>query len=209
MEENGVDDLKDCFNDLLNQAKSIRAFLGNKSYLLDKYLSYLFEGACKLQEQGAFSQGLDVASELRAVCRSAITKNKDSMDHPFFSQAQAYIQTHPQENQEMSTQIAIYTVALAHDFFKYKANEFIRLQKNNLISSIDFTEIKELYYKLSELLNSEEPMIKLNLLFHKRFLSISPVADFIQGLTTDLLYSLIYQDQESSIKIFQLVLNGR
>ena len=49
-------------------------------------------------------------------------------------------------------------------------------------------------------------MERLNLLIRQRFLLVSPMAAFLQGLTTDLLLNLTCRDPESSKQLFQLVI---
>jgi len=48
-------------------------------------------------------------------------------------------------------------------------------------------------------------MERLNLLIRQRFLIVTPMAAFLQGLTTDLLLNLTCRDPESDKQIFQLV----
>lgn len=205
--KNSTEHLRESFKELLTLARLIRSSLGRQAYLLDKYLSYMFEAASRLQESGMTSSGLDTASELRGICRSIVLGSEHYSKHPFYRHAKAYIEAFPLSNQESSTQEAIYVIALAHDFLEYMASQIIEKQQMELSDIVDFVDLRELYEKISGLLGSEEPMKSINRLFQQRFMLIAPISNFMQGLTSDLLYSLIYRDRETSRQIFQIFLD--
>jgi hypothetical protein len=61
-----------------------------------------------------------------------------------------------------------------------------------------------MYRKIGAILGNEEPLEQLNLLLHQRFLIVTPMDGFLQGLTNDLLYSLTSRDVETSRLAVQL-----
>ena len=61
-----------------------------------------------------------------------------------------------------------------------------------------------LYGKVSAILGSEEPLEQINLLLRQRFMLVTPMAAFLQGLTNDLLYSITDRDIETGRRAVQL-----
>jgi hypothetical protein len=61
-----------------------------------------------------------------------------------------------------------------------------------------------LYRTLTAILGDEEDLERLNLLLRQRFLLVTPMAGFLQGLTNDLIYYLTSRDIETSRLAVQL-----
>jgi hypothetical protein len=204
-----IEHLNHSFEELIGQSCEIRTKLGNQAYLLDKYLSYLFESTNRTQVYVAASDGFDTAGELNGLCYSVIRDDPKYKDHPFYEQVKAYIDAHPLKHQEPHTKVPIYCSALAGDFLKYSAEKYFDKIKSDSVSVLDICNLCDLYDKICGLLGSEETMENLNLLFQQRFLITTAMAAFLQGMTNQLLYSLTYRDRESSKQIFQLILDER
>lgn len=64
--------------------------------------------------------------------------------------------------------------------------------------------MRDLYRKVSAILGSEEPLEQINLLLRQRFMLVTPMAAFLQGLTNDLLYSITDRDIETGRRAVQL-----
>jgi hypothetical protein len=205
IEKDSTANLYDSFKELLEQARSIRRCLGERAYLIDNYLSYMFEATGKLQE--FVSNGLDDSMELRGICRNIISQTGNYSSHPFYTHAKAYIESHPHQFCEFSTKEALYVIALTHDFLEYKVNLLIKKEEKALSEIIDIIEIKELFYRISGLLGNNDAMRRINKLFCQRFLVITPTASFIQGLTSDLIFSMGERDRETSRQLFQIILD--
>ena len=70
--------------------------------------------------------------------------------------------------------------------------------------TLDIVHLRDLYRKVSAILGSEEPLEQINLLLRQRFMLVTPMAAFLQGLTNDLLYSLTNRDIETGRRAVQL-----
>ena len=199
--------MRSAFDGLMEQTKAIRERLGGKAYLMDRFLNCLLTSVNHSLAYCASSDGFDTACELRTLCRDIIGGRERSKGYPFYEQAKAYIETHPLDCQEDSTKAALYAVALAHDFLESAAKRFYAEQEESVSDVLDIAELRELYRKICGMLGGEEEMRTINSLFRQRFLLITPINAYLQGLTDDLLYELTYQDKESSRTIFQLLLD--
>ena len=199
---------KQAFDEFITAAKEIRTRLGKQAYLLDKYLSYLFEAANQKLAYDAASEGFDVAGELIGICAGIIRNEPRHTDHAFYEQAKEYIDSHPLLFQEPHTLVSMYCSLLNRDFMKFAAKQFYSKVEDESIAVLDICDLHELYAKICDLLGGEEAMEKLNLLYRQRFLIADAMTIFFQSMTNQLLYSLTYRDRETSKQVFQLLLDG-
>jgi hypothetical protein len=201
--------MRHTYDELIALARDIRIRLGEQTYLLDRYLSSLLKAACSTVAYCASSDGFDTQCELRMVCRDIIEGRKRSEKHPFYKFAKAYIEAHPLPYQDAATKESLYVAVLAHNFLESVAKHFYEEQRRSIARAFDLSDVRKLYHEICGLLGGEEEMQKLNCLFHRRFLLITPIAGYLQGLTDDLLYELTYKDRETSKMVVQLLLDER
>ena len=189
-------------------AATIRRRLGKQGYLLDKYISCVLEGANTTLLQVSADSGFRSASGLRLLIRSVMDGKPDYADHPLYEKAKEHIETHPLTYQERQTTLDIYCIALAGDYLEYAAQNFAKEQRRVIQAVFDIIYLRDLYRKISTVIGGEEQLERLNLLIRQRFLIVTPMAGFLQGLTNDLLYSFICRDAETNRQIFQLALDN-
>ena len=179
-------------------AATIRRKLDKQAYLLDKYVSTILEGANAMLLYESAECGFQSSSELRHLCLSVMDSKTDCLEHPLYEKVKQYIGSHPLDYQEGSTKQSLYCIALAGDFLEYAARESYQQQKEKQWEVFDIVDLRDLYRKLSAMLGGEEQMERLNLLLRQRFLIVTPMQGFLQGLTNDLLYCLTHRDVETS-----------
>ena len=195
------------FDGLMEHARAVRKRLGKKFYLLDRYMNCMLTAVNHSLAYCSSSDGFDTACELRGMCRDILVGRERLKGHPFYGQAKAYIEAHLLDCQEDATKAALYATALAYDFLEVAAKRFYEEQEQSVFDVLDIAELRELYRKICGMLGGEEEMQAINSLFRQRFLLITPINAYLQGLTDDLLYELTYQDKESSLTVFQLLLD--
>lgn len=78
-----VEHLKRSFEEFFQQAVESRTRLGEQGYLLDKYLSYLFETANGILAYEAASDGFETGSILNSLCVEILRGDAKNNDHPF------------------------------------------------------------------------------------------------------------------------------
>lgn len=204
-----IEHLQRSFEELLQQAREIRVMLGKQGYLLDKYLSYLFESSNETLAYEAACEGFEVAGELNRLFLELIQNNCQYTDHAFYEQAKAYIEAHPLAHQEPHTKLSLYYCALDGSFLKFAYKQYFDRVVVNSHAVLDVCDLQSLYSKICDLLGSEDAMVNLNLLFRQRFLITTAMAAFLQGTTNQLMYSLTYRDRETSKQVFQLLLDSK
>lgn len=165
-------------------SESIRRRLEHKAYLLDQYLTMLLEGAEATKLFTAAEKGLYAMNDLLQLCRLVMAGKDDPEEHPLFETVREYIHSHPLRCQEEATKQALYCVALAGCFVEHAAKEYWRTLKEAQRASYDIVELRDLYRKISVILNSEDDMERLILLFRQRFLMVPAMAGYLQGMTT-------------------------
>lgn len=202
-----VEHLKHSFAEFIKQAVEIRTKLGNQGYLLDQYLCYLFETSNETLAYEAASKGFETGGILNGLCSGIISGDSKNTDHPFYDEVKAYIEAHPLRSQERATKVSVYCSVLIERCLDSMCKEYYKQIESNAHAVIDVCDFRNLYNRISEILGDEEAMANLNLLFRQRFLVVTAMAAFLQGITNELLYSLTYRDRESSKQIFQLLLD--
>lgn len=185
-------------------AATMRRRLGKQDYLLDEYISMLLKGANATLAQSAAEDGFAASSELRHLCLAVMDGKADCVEHPLYEKFQAYISGHPLTYQEHVTKLNLYCIALISDFLEYSAGKYAQQQKETQRAVFDIVYLRDLYQKIGAVLGGEEDLEHLNLLLRQRFLIVTPMAGFLQGLTNDLLYSMTSRDVETSRLAVQL-----
>lgn len=189
-------------------AATIRRRLGKQGYLFDKYLLHVLDAVNSIGIRDSADTGLDSASELRQLCADVIDGKTDRHEHPLYETIKTFVESHPVSFQEDESRINYYCANLISEFIQYAAERFALDKRNLLSKTVDIVTLRDLYRKISAIIGGEEQMERLNLLIRQRFLIVTPMVAFLQGLNTDLLLNLTYRDPESSKQLFQLVLDS-
>ena len=201
-----MDNLKHSFKEFLKQATEIRIRLGKQRYLLDKYLSYLFEAMNGILAYEAATEGFETESTLSSLCTEILRGDVKSNDHPFCEQVKAFIDAHPLKYQESFTKLSLYDVMLSCSYLESVYDQYYTDLVADIRAFLDIVDLNNLYNKICEALGGEKEMEHLNLLLCERFLIAKAMDIFLQGMTNQLLYSLTYRDRETSKQVFQLLL---
>ncbi|NSW92105.1 MAG: hypothetical protein HPY74_15785 [Firmicutes bacterium] len=202
-----MDNSKQSFKEFLHQASEIRTGLGKQKYLLDKYLSYLFEAANGILAYEAATKGFETVTTMNSLCVEILKGEVKSKEHPFYEQVKAFIDTHPLTYQESFTRLSLYDAMLSGDYLESAYEEYYIDLVADIRAFLDIIDLNDLYKKICEALGGEKEMEHLNLLFCQRFLIVKAMDIFLQGMTNQLLYSLTYRDRETSKQVFQLLLD--
>ena len=189
-------------------AATIRRRLGKQGYLLDKYISSVLDAANATLLHVSADSGLQSGAELRQLILTVMDGKRDYANHPMYERAKEHIEAHPLAYQERQTVLDAYCVALAGDYLEHATQSFAKEQRKAMQPAFDIVCLRDLYRKISATIGGEEQLERLNLLIRQRFLIVTPMAGFLQGLTNDLLYSLVCRDAETSKQVFQLVLDN-
>jgi hypothetical protein len=185
-------------------AVMIRRKLGKQDYLLDKYIAFILEGMNKPLLQESAESGFPAFSELRHLCLAVMKDETGCRDHPFYEKVKAHIEADPLCYQEAHTKLNLYCIALAGDFFEYAAKEYAHKLKEMQRAVFDIVYLRDLYRRICFVMDGEEQMEKLNLLLRQRFLIVTPMAGFLQGMTNDLLEDLTERDVETGKQAVRL-----
>jgi len=164
----------------------------------------LLEGVNATLVHSAAEDGFAASTELRHLCLAVMDGKMDSAGHPLYEKFQAYIIGHPLPYQERVTRLNLYCIALAGDYLEYVAGKYCQEQKEILQKTLDIVHLRDLYRKVSTVLGGEDALEQINLLLRQRFLIVTPIDCFLQGLTNDLLYTLTSRDMETGRLAVQL-----
>lgn len=206
--DTGTQHLKHTFAEFLEQSRLIRDRLGKQTYLFDRYLSLLLESANTELAYEAASCGFDGESPVLKMCIEILRHKPKDMEHPLYDVMKSYIDANPLPYQENGTKQAIYCSMLSGSFLEGAVALFKEELTERFQAVVDLADLRDLHRKICTILGSEDEMEKLHFLFRQRFLIATPVVIFMQGATNQLIYSLLYRDEETSKQAFQLILDG-
>lgn len=167
-------------------AADLRGRLGPKGYLIDNHLCILISAAAANPLFSVAEQGFNHAgTELRELIRCVMQDEKEGRGHPQYEQAKAYIDAHPLPYQESYTRRALYFAALFGGFAEHAAAEYRRALERRIQNDAipDAAKLREVRRSICDLLGGESDMERLEDLFRQCFLSVTPMASFIQGIT--------------------------
>lgn len=202
-----VGHLNHSFKEFFRQAAEIRSRLRKQRYLLDTYLTYLFEGANEILAYESASEGFEAGNTLNSLCGKILRGDEKGSEHPFYTQVKAFIDAHPLQYQELTTRESLYGLILSCDFLEPLCQQYHMDIVSSISTSFDIVDLSSLYKTICETMGGEKEMEQLNSLFCQRFLTARAMDIFLQGMTNQLLYALTYRDKETSKQMFQLLLD--
>lgn len=200
---------EDSLLSLFKLAKQIRQRMGKQGYLLDCYLSLVFEGAiCELTFDAA-DEGTRTGSEFQSLLFHVMDGTEPKHPHPLYQRVREVYEQHTDKLvfQERYTNLCQLLFPLADEIMKYAAGKYVEEHKSDLNSMVDIIRVQELYDQISHLAG-ESMMEELNQKIKQRFLIVPVTSAFAQGFTDELLFKLTSRDHETSKQMFQLLLDS-
>jgi len=192
----------------LSIARNIRQKLGDKAYLLDNYLSYVFTGLHHVSHSEVMADGDSASTVLWNAIRYAMAGDEENgRKNPLYSQAKEYVDTHPLPYQEELSRHNVYYAALANTLSIHQLPQYLHRARPPAIK-IDIVRLRELYWEIGLLLGEFDTMDELGDSIRTSFQITDTAHIFMQGTVEALLYSLIYRDNETSKQVFQILLDA-
>ena len=200
---------EDSLLSIFKLAKQIRLRLGKQGYLLDHYLSMIFEGM--IGGQLAFEsadEGFRTGGELQGLLFHVLDGTEPQLEHPLYPRMKELYEQYEGKLifQERYTNLSILLLFLADEAMVTSTEKFVKEQVTNIGGSLDIIRVREVYDQISHLAG-ESMLEELNKRIKQRFIIAPASTLFAQGFTDELLYKLTYRDIETSRQIFQLFLD--
>lgn len=165
-------------------AKKVDKALESRNYLLNFYLSFIFEAMNSILSLKAAEKGFKDCIELLRLCGDVyngtkMAKNKNvyykPAFHKFYPHIKEFTDKHLEyQNKDKNNKVSIFLWinGLFCKFTEYAMRYFFNKQKNNLSVCTEVDTIDECYENIVEI-TGEELMEKLNDAIKERFLKIS------------------------------------
>lgn len=201
--------LKRTFADFLDLSRCIRDKLGKQAYLFDQYLSMLLKAAKVKYTQVVATNAFDGESPMFLMCMEILLHKPKATENPLYDHMKAYIDANPLPYQEDYTKRDVYYSMLSGELLEQAVRLFEEDLTIQFREVVDIVDLRDLYRKLCVALGSEDEMEKLHLLFRQRFIIATPVAIFMQSVTSQLIDALLCRDPETSKQVFQLILEEK
>lgn len=193
---------------LFRLAKQIKRRLGGKGYLLDSYLSLVFEGLSTEGSYDAANDGFESFGRFQSSFFS-LMDGLESCSHPLGERMRKLYEQRSDtiEFQERYTKLCMLLFPMADELLVQATTEFVGEQVGSLNGVVDGIRVHQLYAEIARLAG-ESMLEELNAKIRQRFM-IAPLAlVFAQGMTDDLINRLISRDEETSKQLFQLLLDS-
>ena len=134
---------------ILAFAKKTKVRLGEQGYLMDRYLSLIFEAINNTLAYESASDGFGTGASLWNLCRILLDGDNLETERPFYEQAKKRISDNPILLKEKLTKINVNFTCLADDYLTIALQEFIEHQVAKIQSALDSIYLNELYGRIS------------------------------------------------------------
>lgn len=198
----------DQLEEFLKLAKSIRGQLGKYAYLLDQYLLQLMDAINSTLAQDASGDGMLNDGRFAALCGRVQQGRTADEGNPLCQTVKDYIDMNPLPYLEDSTKIGLYRLSLYKDFLESEVEAYKQKAIVAYRDEVDIVEIRKMYSQICELIDGENAMERLNLLFRQCFLVVNAMDCFRQGMNNGLLYTLTERDMETNKALLQIWLES-
>lgn len=200
---------EDSLLSLFKLAKQIRQRLGRRGYLLDCYLSLIFEGLTSGVAYDAADEGSQAGGDSQRFFFSLLDDTEPKQSHPLEKRMREIYDQQAEllDFQERYTRLCLLLFSAADELQAQATMDFVREKVNSLSGVVDEVRLQELFDQIAHLAG-EALLEELNSKIRQRFLIAPMAVVFAQGMTDDLLYRLISRDQETSKQMFQLLLDS-
>jgi hypothetical protein len=183
----------------------IRGNLGKKAYLLDEYVLNVLRG---INANDAF-RTMDSVYDVTCEWHQLILLSDEVGGHPLFETFKQYLTEQNQGCQEKPTRDGLCVIALASDFFCYAIEKYEKDCCDKIRADVDICNVRQFYTDICKMLGGDGLMERLNFAIRQRFVVVSSMAIFAQGLTANLLCSLTDRDIETGRTMLSLSLKNK
>lgn len=200
---------EDSLLSIFKLAKQIRLRLGKQGYLLDHYLSIIFEGMSggQLAFESA-DEGFRTGGELQGLLFHVLDGTEPQHAHSLYPRIKELYEQYADKLifQERYTNLSILLLFWADEAMVDSTGKFIKEQVTNIGGSVDIIRVQEIYDQISHIAG-ESMLEELNQRIKQRFIIAPASALFAQGFTDELLYKITYRDIETNRQMFQLLMD--
>ena len=194
--------------ELLRLAREWRERLGTDCGLLDQYLAGVLRALIDTTNaRNAAEEGFDKPlSDLRVVLRQIKEGNEDAARrHPFYPQVKAYMDAHPFPQDALYYET--YCVGLFAEYATFAAKQFTEDCNTRFQAAREAANLPQIREALYAAGITTAELDKLHG-FLRAFMFAAPSAVFMQGMTDQIIQSLILRDEQSGRYIFNRLLDG-
>lgn len=176
--------------------KAIKEKLGEHGYLLDVYLSVMFEGLKAVSAETAFDESNSDCNKFWCQMQSWVEGNQDAQN---LTDSQIPHLPYRDELAKLS-----YLLATQSD---HHSEEMLRgfwggAKCRHRRETFDIVEVRQLYLEIGERIEDFVLLEKMNRELVRSFRIVMPVQVYMQRTADHVLADLLYRDRESSKQVF-------
>lgn len=193
------------YKELNSILKIIHKELGDKSGLLDDYISAMLKAFQSISVMDAVEDGFqDATAEIRELIMGVRDNNNGITSHPFYSIVSSYISEHPCPSEKLY--VDYYCGRLFIEFTDFSLNRFLDKRAAFIRSAMEAAHIDEIKAQIAELIDPDL-LSKFYELICKRYLIASPSKMFLQCMTDQHVLNCLAQDNDSRY-VFQHIIEN-
>ena len=201
------EELQAHFQAFVTQAKSILSKLGDKDYLLYRYLEQFFSLQTHRNYYNATDDGFEACARAMRFC-NAITKGKPVCEEDIELKAFATEHSEKTKNQEQNTRSTLLLWHVFSQFIQPQSVAYYDELVNDLSIKLDARRVEDYYNDMKSVLGGDTELIKLQECMKKAFFPVTFMQAFNQSAINGFVGHLVDRDDETSKPIIQLILEA-
>jgi len=185
-------------------AKEASKELGNKRYLLNKYISEILNISNQIDIKFALYSADKICSDILNSCIKVIVyADFVKKSNEYLSLVEKYINENPIDIKDPYTKVQYYTTKILLNHMEIFADNFLESLKGTF-KNINFSKLNDYYKEMVKILN-ERHMEYLNDLIYKTFFMCPIGVAFISKITSKCTEMLAYRDNDTSKQLFEFI----
>ena len=185
-------------------AKEARKELGEKKYLLNKYISEVLNISNQIDIKFALYLADKICSDILNNCFKIVYADSAKGTNEYLSLVEKYINENPINIDDPYTKVKYYATKILLNHLEIFAEDFFKSIKEKF-KNIDFSKLNDYYKEMARIL-SECQMEYLNDLIYETFFMCPVGVAFISQITSKCAEILTYHDDGTSKQVFEFML---
>ena len=196
----------DSTEDFKQVAKEIRCKLGKQKFLLNKYLSEVFEISSQVDMTFAAKSANEIVSKILKNCFMIFNSEKEKEPNKYFYLVEKYINENPIDIKNLHTKVEYYATKIMLNHMNIFVGDFLKSLEEKI--KLDcFSDLNHCYQEIAKIVG-EDRMEYLNDVMCEVFF-ICPIGmAFIGQIAMNCVEMLIYRDPETSKQILEFILEN-
>lgn len=187
-------------------AKEASKELGDKKFLLSKYISEVLNVLNQIDIKLAVISADKICSDILNICFKIVYVDSEKEPNEYLHLVKKYINENPIDIKDPYTKVEYYTAKILLNHMEIFAEDFLKSLKEKF-KNIDFSKLNDYYKEMAKILSVSQ-MEYLNDLIYESFFMCPIGSVFIGQIASKCVKMLIDRDMDTSKQIFEFIYEG-